>query len=138
MREVLPKELEEKVLDWVNLDMTASVDEMLAAVEPLITQAERDQEAGDVDTLEAQVNTIGGLGVAGVEATAEALSKGQVRLLIMLEGFQAPGSRNPQSGFLYSGMQTVDPIRRYAARSCGSQGGFHRQGDAAGIDDPDR
>ena len=109
VREVLPKELEEKVLDWVNLDMTASVDEMLAAVEPLITQAERDQEAGDVDTLEAQVNTIGGLGVAGVEATAEALSKGQVRLLIMLEGFQAPGSRNPQSGFLYSGMQTIDP-----------------------------
>jgi len=109
VRDVLPKDLEDKVLDWVNLDMTAGVDEMLAAVEPLITQAEREQEADDVDTLEAQVNTVGGLGVAGVEATAEALSKGQVRLLIMLENFQAPGSRNAESGFLYSGTQTVDP-----------------------------
>lgn len=109
VREVLPKELSEKVLDWVNLDMTAGVDQMLAAVEPLITQAERDQEADDVDTLEAQVNSVGGLGVAGIEATAQALSKGQVRLLIMLGSFQAPGSRNPESGFLYNGVQTTDP-----------------------------
>lgn len=109
VRESLPKQIQDKLVDFISLDMTANMQTIMEAIEPMMRQVELDQEADDVDTLEAQVNTKGGLGVIGVVDTALALSKGQVRLLIMQQDFQALGSRNEQSGFLYAGMQTQDP-----------------------------
>lgn len=109
IRDSLPKQVQDKLVDIINLDITANMQSIMETIEPMMREVEQEQEAGDVDTLEAQVNTIGGLGVIGVADTALALSKGQVRLLIMQQDFHALGSRNPQSGFLYAGMQTTDP-----------------------------
>lgn len=109
VRDSLPKQIQEKLVDFISLDMSANMQTIMEAIEPMMRQVELDQEADDVDTLEAQVNTKGGLGVIGVENTALALSKGQVRLLIIQQDFQALGSRNAQSGFLYAGMKSEDP-----------------------------
>jgi peptide subunit release factor 1 (eRF1) len=79
------------------------------AIEPLMREVERQQEADDVQDLQANVATQPGLGVIGIEATALALSKGQVRTLLILGDFHAAGRRNPNSGFLYTGVRTTDP-----------------------------
>lgn len=109
VRDSLPQQMQEKVVDFISLDIRSSMEEILQAIEPLMRDVERRQEADDVDSLEAEANTIGGLGVVGVEGTAMALSKGQVRHLIMLANFQAAGSLNPSNGFLYGGMNQKDP-----------------------------
>jgi peptide chain release factor subunit 1 len=109
IRDSLPKPIQDKLVDVISIDITANMKSIMETLEPMMRAVEQEQEAGDVDTLEAQVNTKGGLGVIGVANTAMALSKGQVRLLIMQQDFQAVGSRNPQSGFLYAGMHANDP-----------------------------
>lgn len=107
--ESLTKEQQAMLVDYVNLDINGNMQEIMAVIEPLMQQVEHDQEIDAVDTLEAQINTKGGMAVIGVTATALALSKGQVMQLIMLEGFQALGRTNPVSGFLYPGLQINDP-----------------------------
>ncbi|WP_025745705.1 hypothetical protein [Kallotenue papyrolyticum] len=109
INESLTPPIRERLVDLINLDPHSTIDEMLAAVAPKMREVERQQEADDVETLEAQVNTKGGLGVVGVRDTALALSKGQVRHLIMLQDFNALGSHNPATGFLYEGYQSRDP-----------------------------
>jgi peptide chain release factor subunit 1 len=106
----LPKQIQEKLVDYINMDITANMQQIMETIEPLMREVEHEQEADDVDTLEAQVNTKGGLGVIGVEDTAMALSKGQVRLLIMLQDFHATGSLNPQTQFVYGRMYSKDPF----------------------------
>jgi peptide chain release factor subunit 1 len=113
----LPKPLEEKLVDYVHIDITANMPQILEAIEPLMRDVEQQQERDDIDTLEAQVNTKGGTGVVGIADTAQALSKGQVRHLIVLESFNALGAVNPNSGFLYSGMQSRDPYDGSALES---------------------
>lgn len=105
----LPKQIQDKLIDYINLDIQSNWQSILETVEPMMREVERQQEADDVDTLEAQVNTKGGLGVVGVEATALALSKGQVRLLIMHQNFQGVGSLNPSSGFVFARRHSKDP-----------------------------
>jgi peptide subunit release factor 1 (eRF1) len=107
--ETLPDNLKAMVVDFITIDPRNNVDELMAELEPLMRDVERQQEADDVDTLEAQVNTKGGLGVVGVRNVAQALSKGQVRLLIMQQDFEALGSMNPNTMFLYDGFQRDDP-----------------------------
>lgn len=107
--ETLPEQVNAKLVDYIKFDPGDNIDALLAEIEPMMREVERQQEADAVDTLEAQVNTKGGLGVVGVRDTALALSKGQVRLLIMQQDFSAPGSMNPNTGFLYDGFQTKDP-----------------------------
>lgn len=110
VRASLSKDIQDRLVDLINLDVTSNIQEMMQAIEPLMREVERQQEAEDVDTLEAQVNTKGGMGVIGIADTALALSKGQVRLLIMHQNFQAPGSLNPNTNFLYAGVQQKDPF----------------------------
>ena len=105
----LPKPIQEKLVDFIRLDIQSNMQSIMETIEPMMREVEQAQEAEDVDALEAEVNTIGGLGVIGVADTAMALSKGQVRLLIMQRDFQALGSRNPNSGFLFAGMPQHDP-----------------------------
>lgn len=105
----LPQQISDLLVDYINLDIQSNMAAILETIEPMMQEVERAQEADDVDTLEAQVNTKGGLGVIGVADTALALSKGQVRHLIILKDFSALGSHNPTSGFLYAGMQAKDP-----------------------------
>lgn len=110
VRDSLPKQVQDMVVDFINIDLTSNMQDIMNVIEPMMREVERQQEAADVDTLEAQVNTKGGLAVIGIENTALALSKGQVRQLLMHQGFEALGSRNPNTGFLYQGMKSKDPF----------------------------
>lgn len=110
VRDSLPQQIKDIVVDFIHIDLTANLQSILETIEPMMRDVERQQEAADVDTLEAQVNTKGGLAVIGIENTALVLSKGQVRQLIIHQGFQALGSRNPNSGFMYPGMVQKDPF----------------------------
>jgi peptide subunit release factor 1 (eRF1) len=97
------------MVDYINMDPRTNLQAILDTVGPMIMEAERKQEADAVQDLQDNVATQPGLGVTGIEATAMALSKGQVRTLLMLGDFQAAGRRNPNSGFLYTGLRTTDP-----------------------------
>jgi peptide subunit release factor 1 (eRF1) len=107
--DTFPATIKDKVVDYINLDARGGVKVIMDAIEPLMREVERQQEADDVQDLQANVATQPGLGVIGIEATALALSKGQVRTLLMLGDFHAAGRRNPTSGFLYTGLRTTDP-----------------------------
>jgi len=101
--------IKDRLLDYINLDPRSSIKAIMDTVGPIITEAERKQEADAVVDLQNNLATQPGLGVTGIEATAMALSKGQVRTLLILGDFQAAGRRNPNSGFLYTGLRTTDP-----------------------------
>lgn len=105
----LPQTIKDKLLDYMNMDPRTNLQAILDTVGPMMMEAERKQEADAVVDLQNNVATQPGLGVLGIEATAMALSKGQVRTLLMLGDFQVAGRRNPISGFLYTGLRTTDP-----------------------------
>lgn len=106
----LPKPIQEKLVDYINLDITGNLQSIMEVVEPMMREVELEQEAADVDQLEAQVNTKGGLGVVGASDTAEALTKGQVRVLIMHQGFQSAGMECPNCGVIRPGMRANCPF----------------------------
>lgn len=101
--------IKDRLVDYINMDPRTNLQAILDTVGPMITEAERKQEADAVVDLQNNLATQPGLGVIGIEATAMALSKGQVRTLLMLSDFQAAGRRNPNSSFLYTGLRTTDP-----------------------------
>jgi len=105
----LSQTIKDKLVDYINMDPRTNLQAILDTVGPMIMEAERKQEADAVVDLQNNLATQPGLGVTGIEATAMALSKGQVRTLLMLGDFQAAGRRNPNSGFLYTGLRTTDP-----------------------------
>jgi peptide subunit release factor 1 (eRF1) len=107
--DTLPDQIKEQLVDYINLDQHSSMRSIMEVIEPMMHEVERQQEAQAVQDLQDSVATKPGLGVVGIEDTALALSKGQVRTLLMLHDFLAPGRRNPNTGFLYSGLRTEDP-----------------------------
>jgi len=74
-----------------------------ADVQELTLSAGRDliqsDEGEAIDSLRAEVHT-GNLGAAGLEDTLQALQKGQVRMLLVQEDFEAPGHRCRSCGQL--------------------------------------
>jgi len=105
----LSPKLKEQVLDYINFDLNAPGAQLQEVIAPLIRDAERAQEQGDIEALEEQLATKGGLGVAGPPATAMALSKGQVRLLAIAQDFEGQGGLCPTCGLLWAdGRATCD------------------------------
>ncbi|MBC8077714.1 MAG: hypothetical protein H7Y32_16680 [Chloroflexales bacterium] len=98
----LSPQLKDKLLDYVKLDLSAPDNHMMQAIEPLIRDAERAQEQADLAALAEQLGTKGGLGVAGPAETAMALSKGQVRMLVIAQSFDAQGGLCPTCGLLWA------------------------------------
>ena len=103
VKDELPDTVKALMLDYINLDPNADLNTVRATVEPIFAQAEREQEANDARVLEDRVATRGGLGVAGVEDTALALSKGQVHQFIALQSFQDEGSECKNCGMIRAG-----------------------------------
>jgi peptide chain release factor subunit 1 len=107
--ETLPQQVKDKLVDFINLDIQSNIQSIMEVIEPRMREVEHDQEADDLDTLEAQVNTKGGHGVVGIGDTALALTKGQVMTLIMHQGFNATGGECPNCGTIRPGLRSTCP-----------------------------
>jgi len=105
VRSTLPKEITDKLVDFISLDITTNLASIMEVIEPMMRQVEQEQEADDVAALEEQVESQN-LGVAGVSDTAMALSKGQVRTLIMHQSFNSAGRQCPTCGMLFAGLRS--------------------------------
>jgi len=105
----LPDQLKGLLVDYINLPTHSSMQEIMQAIEPLLQEAERKQEADDLARLENQVGAVGGLGVAGIVDTALALSKGQVQTLLIHQSFDGDGGECPNCGTLRAGKRANCP-----------------------------
>ncbi|MEA2528094.1 MAG: peptide chain release factor subunit 1 [Thermomicrobiales bacterium] len=88
--DMLHQTVKDKVIGTVSLAITASEQDVLAATEPLVEQAERQRELEAVQQVRDGVGA-GGKGVAGPEETLTALQTGQVMTLVMDDDFTSPG-----------------------------------------------
>jgi peptide subunit release factor 1 (eRF1) len=104
----LPDQIKDKLVDYINLDITANMEAIMDVIEPMMRQVELDQEVDVVTRLEGQVGAQS-LGVAGVAETAMALTKGQVDTLIMHQGFLATGGECPNCGTIRAGLRNKCP-----------------------------
>jgi hypothetical protein len=82
LREALTPRLSELVQGVVSLDIRAPRDEVSAEVQPVLAQAEAENEHSLVEQLVSAVQ-MGGLGTAGLEHTRSALAQAQVDVLLL-------------------------------------------------------
>lgn len=126
--DTLDEHIKSRMLDYVALDPHSNLGVVQEAIAPLLAEAERQQEQSDLDALADQLATRGGLAVAGMTDTALALSKGQVRTLLMLRSFSGTGGECVSCGMLradersrcpYDGgeMRAVDLREAFLARA---------------------
>jgi peptide subunit release factor 1 (eRF1) len=104
----LPDQIKDKLVDYVNLDITGNLSTIMEALDPMMRQVEVEQEAEDVATLESEVARER-LGVVGVAETAMALTKGQVDTLVMHQNFVGAGGECPNCGTIRPGMRNKCP-----------------------------
>lgn len=125
----LPDAIKEKMVDYVHLDVASNIPEIMEVIEPIMQQVERQHKAAIIADLEGQMASKGGLGALGVTDAAMALSKGQVRMLIMDQNFGGAGGECSYCGMLcvghrakcpYDGadLQPVDLRESFTARAC--------------------
>lgn len=100
--------IKEKLVDYVHLDIGDNLQAIMEAIAPMIREVERQQEMKDVAELEEQAYSQG-LGVVGIADTAMALSKGQVRMLLVLKSFSGAGGECPSCGTLRAGQRARCP-----------------------------
>jgi peptide subunit release factor 1 (eRF1) len=105
----LPDQIKAKLIDYIHLERNSSMRAIVEAVEPMIREAERRQEADAVAQLEMQMTAKGGLAAAGASDVATALSKGQVGTLLLLQSFTGMGGECPNCGALRAGQRTKCP-----------------------------
>lgn len=86
LREELTKELEEKIVGTIRLDVKTPEDEIHGQARQAIRQNDTLKDKEKIDYLKEQ-NYDGGFGVVGVEKTLEALSNGQVQELYLSAHF---------------------------------------------------
>jgi peptide subunit release factor 1 (eRF1) len=104
----LTEPIREKLVDYIHLEPDADVQTIMEALAPLMRQVEHEQEVAAVAELEEQ-HYPAGLGVAGISSTAQALSKGQVRMLLMRGDFAGSGGECPNCGSLRAGRRETCP-----------------------------
>jgi len=110
VREALPQQIQDMVVDFVHLDVRSNMQSIMEVIEPMMREVERTQELDDVTDLETEVNSKGGLGYVGISNVATALSKCQVRMLLMMQDFNAPGGECPNCGALRAGTRQNCPF----------------------------
>jgi peptide subunit release factor 1 (eRF1) len=104
----LPDAIKEKLVDYIKLDPNANIQEVMDALVPMMRQVEQEQDAAALAALEEQ-HYPDGLGIAGVAETALALSKGQVRQLLLRRNFAGRGGECPSCGTLRAGQRDKCP-----------------------------
>lgn len=91
--------LKERVAARVSVSVTASPEEVRQAALEVESEVERHQEAALVARLRDGVGSGNG-GVAGLEPTLRALVERRVDILLVSDGFEAPGWRCPSCRFM--------------------------------------
>lgn len=104
----LPHTITDKLVDVIKLDLTTSIGTLIETLEPIMRTVELEQETNDLAELEAEVRG-NNLGVVGVADTAMALTKGQVRTLLMRSDFQGTGGECPNCGTIRAGLRPTCP-----------------------------
>jgi peptide chain release factor subunit 1 len=91
LRDQMPKQLQERIVEHVRLDSGAPLDDVLEAARKAMKRSDEDSDRGAVD---AALNAYrgGGLGVVGPEDTLEALVNGQVEELLISASVRELGS----------------------------------------------
>ena len=112
----LPEPIKEKLVEYVHLDVTENIQAVMEELEPLMDRVERAQEAAAVAELEDQAYSQG-LGVVGRADTALALSRGQVRTLLVLRSFRGVGGECPGCGMLRASQRDRCPYDGAELRS---------------------
>jgi peptide chain release factor subunit 1 len=90
LNDAMHQTLTERVIGIVPVDIRANTDELLEAVLPLVTEAERAQELDAVQRV-SDGQGPGGHATAGAEDVLVALQSGQVMTLVMNDDFHGPG-----------------------------------------------
>ena len=108
LREQLPKQLGEKVIDVLRLDITAPEHEILATSMETMREFDEQTDAEKVNRLLNEYRA-GGLAVVGAEDTLEALSMGQVDELFLAASMrQIKGDKDDVA--ILSDTEVVDPV----------------------------
>jgi peptide subunit release factor 1 (eRF1) len=129
----LPDQIKQKLVDYIHLDLQSNYQTILDTIAPLMAQVERQQEADDLAKLEEQ-DYAGGLGVTGVKETAMALSKGQVRQLLISQGFNAAGGECETCTMLHAGTRAKCPYDGGEMRSVNLREAFTARAMQQGAD----
>ncbi|HMK10397.1 MAG TPA: hypothetical protein VK461_02315, partial [Acidimicrobiales bacterium] len=85
------------VIGRVGVRVAASIEDIARAAHAVADRVERDREAALVEDLRQRAAGVHG-GVVGLEATLSALAERRVGVLLVAEGFAAPGARCPSCG----------------------------------------
>lgn len=109
VREKLPQQLQEKLIDFVSYDRIGEPEQMFQQLEPLLQETERKQEDELVRRLHEQLATRGGLAFAGAAPVAEALMKGQVDTLLIGPDLEGEASECSSCGMLRVGRRDKCP-----------------------------
>ncbi len=112
----LPQTIKDKLVDIIRLDMKADISKVMEKLEPIMRSVEHKQEANSLAELEAEVRG-DNLGVVGVADTAMALTKGQVRTLVVHADFQGTGGECPNCGSIRTGLRPTCPYDGTEMRS---------------------
>ena len=98
----LPQPVLQRFAGWLDLDLSADQHDgdVHAAAVPAIQAAQRERARATLDQLGDALGTPGGHGVGGLGAVLAALDERRVQTLLLSEGLQAPGLRDPASGWL--------------------------------------
>ena len=89
LRDILPKRLQDMLVDVVPASGDASTSDVVAATLSAFAEHEAAESIENVGLLQDELKT-GGLAVAGTEAVLEALVRGQVDVLLLSESYVAP------------------------------------------------
>jgi peptide chain release factor subunit 1 len=84
----LSQDMKDKIITTIRWDLDAADSDLLRKIRPIMEQAERDEERGLLLKMVSELRR-GGLGVAGLEQTREALARGQVDTLIISKSVEA-------------------------------------------------
>ena len=106
--EALTEPIKARLVDYINFDPNANMQELRETLVPIMEQVEQKQEAAALAELQEQ-HYADGLGIAGVADTALALSKGQVNMLLMRRDFAGDGGECPNCGMLRAGRRDKCP-----------------------------
>lgn len=96
--ELLPNDLRQKVVAHIPMEHFAGLRDILDRVLEVEQQIERQVEAERFQKLQDAIYA--GKGVKGLPATLQALNEKRVMLLLVAEGFVAPGAECTQCGWL--------------------------------------
>jgi peptide chain release factor subunit 1 len=109
LRQFLPTQVQQQVLDVVRLDIHESQADILRTAQEVVEQHEREEEQDLVHRLLYRAGH-GGLAAVGIQETLDAANAGRMHLLIMHRDLTYPGWHCPGCGHLGAEEAPVCPV----------------------------